>query len=181
MTKLTEIEEDAWCSRFADQLQSKLVNIGDGMTNAEYRNHVMDSVVNILRPGGYQRGDASVKEGPAKGDSVDLYAEGSRMSVALEYDNGKTIKKKSIQKLLFSGADICVAISKGPEGNEDFASNVSSQVKQALDECDSAAPERDLFLLVLSQNLMLRLHVFNEDGKTNCDISKVYPFCSYSG
>lgn len=185
MTKMTEIEEDAWCSRFADQLQGKLVNIGEGMTNAEYRNHVIASVVNILRPGGYQRKkDADVtcvKEGPAQGDSIDFYALGNGMSVAVEYDNARMIKKKSIQKLLFSNADLCVAISKGPEGeNEDFASGISSQVKQAIEECGSAAPERDLFLLVLNQNVMLKLHVFNEDGKTGCEINKVHPFCSYS-
>ena len=183
MTKMTDIEEDAWCSHFADQLQGKLIKIGEGMTKAEFRSHVITSAVNILRPGGFQRKKdaASVKEGPAQGDKIDLYAEGHRMSVAVEYDNDKMIKRKSIQKLLFSGADLCVAVSKGPdEERENFACEISCQVQKALEECGTSAPERDLFLLILSQDTMLRLQVFNEDGKTGCEISKVYPFCSYS-
>lgn len=184
MARLTEMEEDAWCSHFADQLQSKLVNIGTGMKGTEFQKHVISSAGNILRPGGFLRKKGadviSVKEGPAQGGNIDLYAQSRRMSVAVEYDNEKMIKKKSLQKLLFSGADLCMAISRGTEGDEEFASKTSSQVQQAFAECGKLAPERDLFLLILSQDIMLRLHVFNEGGKSNCEISKVYPFCSYS-
>ena len=185
MTRLTEMEEDAWCSHFADQIQSKLVNIGAGMTRPQFHKHVLTSAVDILRPEGFQRKKEadviSVKEGPAQGDNIDFYAQGHRMSVAVEYDNEKMVKKKSIQKLVFSGADLCMVISKGPEEeSEKFVCETSCQVKKALEECGSFAPERDLFLLILSQDTMLRLRVVNEDGKTSCEISKVYPFCSYS-
>lgn len=79
---------------------------------------------------------------------IDLYARNNDHKVAVEFDNGKRLKFKSIEKMNNSDADILVGVIVGGADDKSVRSN-----RQRFSEIadNNSSVNRDVWLIVLSE------------------------------
>ena len=63
--------------------------------------------------GRVKRLQGQVKE--SKIGYIDVFAQKNNLKIAVEFDTGASLKYKSLEKLLQSGANVCIAIAYGPK------------------------------------------------------------------
>lgn len=91
---------------------------------------------------------------------IDLYAWNAYYKVAVEFDNGKRLKFKSIEKLNNSDADILVGVVVGSPGNRSVRNN-----NQRYGELANNNPSvnKDIWLIFLSES---RIDLLSKKEKT---------------
>lgn len=85
----------------------------------------------------------------SKRGMVDLYAKGRDHKVAVEFDNGKRLKFKSIEKMNNSDADILVGVITGGPDNKGIKINLQRYRDIST---NNPSVNRDIWLIVLSES-----------------------------
>jgi hypothetical protein len=78
---------------------------------------------------------------------IDLYARNNDHKVAVEFDNGKRLKFKSIEKLNDSDADILVGVVAGGADDKCIKNNYQRYSEVAI---NNVSVNRDVWLIILS-------------------------------
>lgn len=70
----------------------------------------------------------------SKSGHIDIYARKNHIRLTIEYDTGATIRWKSLEKLLQSNVNICIAISHGNYNNNYAYEKNKKRVNRVFDE-----------------------------------------------
>ncbi len=118
----------------------------------------------------YQRRKKGKEEGELRNGLIDLVAQKDRDTIALEFDNGLSIKQRSIAELLHCPAQLCVGMVRG--GKEAWRMRSEERIKEAMAE-EIPGMEKTIWLITLSESEIDRIDNASANQSDNAFLDDV--------